>query len=65
MCAEVSSSAPHFIHKGLSISPIMYEFLLSVVLSRLKASNHPGLNSIEGKILILAVRLGPEINSQD
>jgi hypothetical protein len=29
--AEVSSSAPHFLHKGLSLSPIMWRCLLRVL----------------------------------
>ena len=57
--AEVSSSAPHFLHKGLSLSPIMWRKVsYQGVMSGKQANNHPGLRSIKGQ------QLGPNGNTR-
>ena len=49
MWAEVSSSAPHLLHKGLLVNPIKWRCLLRVIISAKKANNNPGLCPIEGQ----------------
>ena len=56
--AEVSSSAPH-LHKGLSISPIMYRCFLRVLRA---VGRHCFLS--KGSSLVLAAGLAPEISSE-
>ena len=60
MWAEVSSSTPHFLHNGLSVSPSMWRVLCPVRWP-ITALDWVLLKDIN---LALASQPGPEINSQ-
>ena len=60
--AQASSSAPHLLHKGLLIGPIMYRYLLRVLCPVWRpVATLDCVLSNDGS-LVFAVRLGPEIN---
>jgi hypothetical protein len=62
--AEVSSSAPHFLHNGPSISPIKCRCLLRVLCPVRRPVTTLDCILLKDKILALVPRQGPEINSQ-
>jgi len=47
--AEVSSTAPHLLHKGLSISLIKLQMSSQSVMSSKEADNNPGLCPARGQ----------------
>jgi hypothetical protein len=61
--AEVSSSAPHFLHKGLSVSPIKWRCLHRVLCPVSRPMTALDCVMLKDKSLILVPRHGPEINS--
>ena len=64
MWVEVSSSTPHLLHKGLSSSPNSWRCLLSVLCPVRRPVTTLDWVLFKDKYLVLAARLGPEINSQ-
>jgi len=64
MWAEVSSSAPHLLHSGLSDSPIRWRCLLRVLCRVRRPVTTLDCFLLEGRKLALAPRQGPEINSR-
>jgi hypothetical protein len=60
MWAEVSSCAPHFLHSGLSLSPIKWRCLHRVLCPVTTLD----WSLLRDKNLALVPRLGPEINSR-
>jgi hypothetical protein len=62
--AEVSSSAPHFLHKGLSLSPIMWRCLLKVLCPVSRPLTTLDCVLLKDSNLVLAAVRGPEINSR-
>jgi hypothetical protein len=62
--AEVSSSAPHFLHKGLSVSPIKWSCLRRVLCPVSRPVTALDCILLKDKSLILVPRHGPEINSR-
>ena len=63
MWAEVSSSAPHFLHSGLSDSPIRWWCLLRVLCPLRRPVTALGCVLLKDRNLALAPRQGPEISS--
>jgi hypothetical protein len=61
--AEVSSPAPHFLHKGLSTSPIMWRCLLRVLCPVRRSITTLDCALLKDINAVLAAVLGPEINS--
>jgi hypothetical protein len=61
--AEVSFSAPHFLHKGLSLSPIMWRCLLKVLCPVSRPVTTLDCVLLKDSSLVLAAVRGPEINS--
>ena len=61
MWAEVSSSAPHLIHKGLSISPIKYRRLPRVLCPVSRPVTALDCVLLKDRSLIFVVGLGPNI----
>ena len=64
VCAEVSSSAPHFLHNGLSDSPIRWRCLLRVLCPVRKLVTPLDCVLLEDRNLALAPGQGPEISSR-
>jgi hypothetical protein len=62
--AEVSSSAPHFLHIGLSIIPIKWRCLLKVWGPVRRPITTRDCILLKDKSLALVPRQGPEINSR-
>jgi hypothetical protein len=62
--AEVSSSAPHLLHSGLSISPIKWRCLLRVLCTVRRPVITLDCILLKDKSLALVTRHGPEINSR-
>jgi hypothetical protein len=62
--AEVSSFAPHFLHNGLSVSPIKWRCLLRVLRPVRKPVTALDCILLKDKSLALVPRWGPEINAQ-
>jgi hypothetical protein len=63
MWAEVSSSAPHFLQSGLSLSPIKWRYLQRVLCLVRSPVTTLDCSLLRDKNLALVPRLGPEINS--
>jgi hypothetical protein len=61
--AEVSSPAPHFLHKGLSVSPIVWRCLLRVLCPVTRPVTAPDWALLADISVVLAAVRGPEINS--
>jgi hypothetical protein len=61
---EVSSSAPHFLHNGLSVSPIRWGCLLRVLCPVRRPVTTLDCILQKDKSLALVPRQGPEINSR-
>jgi hypothetical protein len=61
--AEVSSPAPHFLHKGLSTSPIMWRCLLRVLCPVRRPITTLDCALLKDISAVLAAVLGPGINS--
>jgi hypothetical protein len=61
--AEVSSSAPHILHNGLSDSPVRWRFLLSVLCPVRRPVTTLERVLLKDRNLALATKQGPEINS--
>jgi hypothetical protein len=61
--AEVSSSAPHLLHSGLSDSPLRWRCLLRVLCPVRRPVTALDRVLLEDRNLALAPRQGPEINS--
>ena len=57
--AEVSSSAPHFLHKGLSLSPIMWRCLLKVLCPVSRPVTTLDCVLLKDSSLVLAAVRGP------
>jgi hypothetical protein len=64
MWAEVSSSAPHFLHSGLSINPIKQRCLHRVLCPVRIPVTTLDCSLLKDKNLTLVPRLGPSINSR-
>jgi hypothetical protein len=64
MWAEVSSFAPHFLHSGLSLSPIKRRCLYRVLCPVRSPVTTLDCSLLRDKTLALLPRLGPEINSR-
>ena len=62
--AEVSSSAPHFLHKGLSVSPIMWRCLLKVLCLVRSPITTLDCVLLKDNSLVLAAVQWPKINSR-
>jgi hypothetical protein len=62
--AKVSSCAPHFLHNGLSISPIKWRCLLRVLCPVRRPVTTLDCILLKDKSLALAPTQGPEINSR-
>jgi hypothetical protein len=62
--AEVSSSAPHFLHNGLSISTIKWRCTLKVLCLVRRLITALDCILLMGKSLALVPRQGPEVNSR-
>jgi hypothetical protein len=62
--AEVSSSALHFLHKGLSVSPIKWRCLRRVLCPVSRPVTALDCVLLKDKSLILVPRHGPEISSR-
>jgi hypothetical protein len=62
--AEASSSAPRFLHNGLSISPIKWRCLLRMLCQVRKPVTALDCILLKDKSLALVPRQGPEINSR-
>jgi hypothetical protein len=63
MWAEVSSSAPHFLQSGLSLSPIKWRCLYRVLCLVRSLVTTLDCSLLSDKSLTLVPRLGPKINS--
>jgi hypothetical protein len=63
MWAEVSSSAPHLLHSGLSDSPIRWRCLLRVLCPVRRPVTALDCALLMDRNLALVLRQGPEINS--
>jgi hypothetical protein len=63
MWAEVSSSAPHFLHSGLSINPIKWRCLRRVLCPVRSPVTTLDCTLLKDRNLTLVPRLGPDINS--
>jgi hypothetical protein len=64
MWAEVSSSAPHLLHSGLSDSPIRWRSLLRVLCPIWRPVTALDFVLLKDRNLALTPRQGPEINSR-
>jgi hypothetical protein len=64
MWAEVSSSAPHFLHSGLSINPIKWRSLRRVLCPVRSPVITLDCNLLKDRNLTLVPRLGPDIDCQ-
>jgi hypothetical protein len=64
MCAEVSSSAPHLLHSGLSSSPRKWRCLLRVLCPVRGPGTALDCVLLEDRNLVLAHRQGSEISSR-
>ena len=64
MWAEVSSSAPHLLHNGLSDSPIRWRCLLRVLCPVRRPVTALDCVLLKDRNLAFAPRQGPKINSQ-
>ena len=64
MWAEVSSSAPHLTHSGLSDSPVRWRCLLRVLCPVRRPVTALDWVLLKGRNLVLAPRQGPKINSR-
>jgi hypothetical protein len=64
MGTEVASSAPHFLHSGLSLSPIKWRCLYRVLCPVRSPVTTLDCSLLRDKNLALVSRLGPEINSR-
>jgi hypothetical protein len=64
MWTEVSSSAPHFLQSGLSISPIKWRCLYRVLCPVRSPVTALDWSILSDKYLALVPLLGPEINSR-
>jgi len=64
MWAEVSSSAPHFLHNGQSDSPIRWRCLLRVLCPVRRPATALDYVLLKDRTLNLAPTQGPEINSR-
>jgi hypothetical protein len=64
MCTEVSSSVSHFLHVGLLLSPFTYKCVLKVLYPVRGPITTLDCVLLKDNNQALAVRLGPEINSQ-
>jgi len=64
MWAEISSSAPHLLHSGLSDSHIRWRCLLRVLCTVRRPVTALGCVLLKDRNLALASRQGPEINSR-
>jgi hypothetical protein len=62
--AEVSSSAPHVLHNGLSISPIKWRCLLRILCPVRRPVAALDCILLKDKSLAFVPRQGPEINSR-
>jgi hypothetical protein len=62
MWAEVSSSAPNLIHKGLLVNPITWRCLLSVLCPVRRPVTTQDCAVLKYKNLVFVVGLGPEIS---
>jgi hypothetical protein len=62
--ADVSSSAPHFLHNGMSDSPIRRRCLLRVLCTVRRPVTALDCVMLKDRNLVLAPRQGPEINSR-
>jgi len=65
MWAEVSTSAPHLPHSGLSNNPIRWRCLLRVLCPVRRPVTAPDCVLLKDRNLALAPRQGPEISSRD
>ena len=65
MWAEVSSSAPHLLHSGLSDSSIRWRCLLRVLCPVTRPVTALDSALLKDRNLALALRQGPEIKSRD
>ena len=63
MRTEVSSSVPHFLQMGLSLSPITYKCLLKVLCPVSRPITTLDCVLLKDNNLALVARSGPEINS--
>jgi hypothetical protein len=61
---RVSSSAPHFLHNGLSINPIKWRCLHRVLCPVMSPVTTLDFSLLKDKNLALVPRLGPDINSR-
>jgi hypothetical protein len=64
MWADVSSSTPHLLHKGLLVGPMKWRCLLRVLCPVRSPITTPDFVLLKNKSLVLALRLVPEINSR-
>jgi len=64
MWSEVSSSAPHLLHSGLSDSPFRWRCLLRVLLPVRRPVTALGCVLLRDRNLALAHRQGPKISSR-
>jgi hypothetical protein len=64
MWGEVSSSAPHFLHSGLSVSPIKWRCLLRVLCPVRRPVTTLDCILLKDRSLALVSGQGPEINSR-
>ena len=64
MWAEVSSSAPHLLHSGLSDSPVRWRCLLRVLCRVRRPLTALDCVLLKDRNLALAPRQGPEISSR-
>jgi len=64
MRTEVSSSVPHFLQVGLSLSPITYRCLLKVLCPVRRPITTLDCVLLKGNNRALVARSGPEINSR-
>jgi hypothetical protein len=64
MWAEVSSSAPHFPHSGLSIDPVKWRHLHNVLYLVSSPVTTLDCSLLKDKNLTLVPRLGPDISSR-
>ena len=64
MCAEISSSAPHLLHSGLSSSPRRWRCLLRVLCAVWRPITALNWVLLKDRNLALAPRQGPKISSR-
>ena len=62
--ADVSSSTPHLQHKGLLVSPMKWRCLLRVLCPVRSPITTLDFVLLKNESLVLALKLGPEINSR-